>query len=263
MSITLEEINKVGIMPLDLSEATLEDISVLYEYYSKVLEDSKKEVEQLRAEVKASWSEIDVAKVEEKKCAVAGNEKAYMKARYRRDMHEERIAAHESRLVDLVEGHLIDEKEYQKILGIMRHLGRKIANESAAKFMEHVRALENVCAEYDTRMKPVHALGKLLQEEVYRKREQFDTKKIEYYSSSDHSHTFWSVLKVICENNKPHSISYGQIKNMASNALKAEIAAGDPGLEDVARRYAAGDADGKPWPRGEQEKAKEALKVTE
>ena len=93
---TLEDINKNGVMSLDISEATAEDLDVLYEYYANILKASKEKVEQLRSEVKESWSVIDGLEADEKKYAIAGDEKAYMKARYRHDMHKERIAAHES-----------------------------------------------------------------------------------------------------------------------------------------------------------------------
>ena len=258
---TLEDINKNGIMSLDTSEATAEDLDVLYEYYTNILKASKEKVERLRSEVKESWSVIDGLEADEKKYAVAGDEKAYMKARYRHDMHKERIAAHESKLVDLERGHLIETREYQKMLGMLHWYSQKVSNESAADFMECVHALEQVCADYDAKMKPVHKLGKLLKEDVYRKREQFDPERIESYSTLryDCGSIFKSVLKVISAKNQPHSVNYGYIQRMASNALKARIAAGYPGLEDKARRYAAGDQDGRPWPKDQKDQAKEVL----
>ena len=259
---TLEDINKNGVMSLDISEVTAEDLDVLYEYYANILKASKEKVEQLRSEVKESWSVIDGLEADEKKYAIAGDEKAYMKARYRHDMHKERIAAHESKLVDLEKGHLIETREYQKMLGMLRWYSNKASNESAADFMECVHALEQVCADYEAKMKPVHKLGKLLQEDVYRKREQFDPEKIEPYSSRlgyDCSSIFRSVTKVISARNQPHSVNYGIIRNKASNVLKARIAAGYPGLEDKARRYAAGDQDGRPWPKDQKDQAKEVL----
>ena len=258
---TLEDINKNGIMSLDTSEVTAEDLDVLYEYYANVLRASKEKVEQLRSEVKESWSVIDGLEADEKKYAIAGDEKAYMKARYRHDMHKERIAAHESKLVDLERGHLIETREYQKMLGMLRWYSNKASNESAADFMECVHALEQVCADYEAKMKPVHKLGKLLQEDVYRKREQFNSEMIEHYTrlGYDCSSMFRSVTKVISEKNQPHSDNYGYIKNKASNALKARIAAESPGLEDKARRYAAGDQDGRPWPKDQKDQAKEVL----
>lgn len=258
---TLEDINKNGVMSLDISEVTAEDLDVLYEYYANILKASKEKVEQLRSEVKESWSVIDGLEADEKKYAIAGDEKAYMKARYRHDMHKERIAAHESKLVDLEKGHLIETREYQKMLGMLRWYSRKASNESAADFMECVHALEQVCADYEAKIKPVHKLGKLLQEDVYRKREQFNHERIDYYSGSlyDCSNMFRSVTKVISANNQPHSSNYGYIQKMASNALKARIAAGRPGLEDKARRYAAGDQDGRPWPKDQKDQAKQMI----
>lgn len=258
---TLEDINKNGVMPLDISEATAEDLDVLYEYYANILRASKEKIEQLRSEVKASWSVIDGLEADEKKYAIAGDEKAYMKARYRHDMHKERIAAHESKLVDLERGHLIETREYQKMLGVLHWYSKKVSNESAADFMECVHSLEQVCADYEAKMKPVHKLGKLLQEDVYRKRRQFDPEEIEPYSlllygSGD---TFRNVAKVISAKNQPHSVDYGHIQKMASNALKARIAAGCPRLEDKARRYAAGDQDGRPWPKDQRDQAEEVL----
>ena len=41
---TLEDINKNGVMSLDISEATAEDLDVLYEYYANILKASKEKV---------------------------------------------------------------------------------------------------------------------------------------------------------------------------------------------------------------------------
>ena len=80
---TLEDINKNGVMSLDISEATAEDLDVLYEHYANILRASKEKVEQMRSEVKESWSVIDGLEADEKKYAVAGDEKSYMKEQVR------------------------------------------------------------------------------------------------------------------------------------------------------------------------------------
>lgn len=240
---------------------TLEELKDLDAHYRKLLEDTKKEVERLRHEIEISKAAVTSAKTDKKAAMLKGAEKAYTDAKNRIEMHTERIRNHEAKIIDLEQGHLIETGEFQKMLGELRQYSNKVSNESAADFMECVHVLEQVCADYEAKMKPVHKLGKLLQEDVYRAREQFDPEKIEPYSPLWYGvgNTFRSVAEVISAKNQPHSVNYGHIQKMASNALKARIAAGYPGLEDKARRYAAGDQDGRPWPKDQKDQAEEVL----
>ena len=219
---------------------TLEDINKLYEHYSKLLADSQKEIERLRAEIGESKTEIALAKAEERKAAAAANEKAYMKARYRRDMHEERIAAHEAKIIDLEYGHLIDVEEYKNQLVDLVNWENSTRNKAAADFVQCVGELERIASDFEAAMQPYNKLRAFLQKKIYRKYDPNNPNEIDSYMPDVSPFVFRSVARMIGAANQPHSIQYMDIKRWAANFLKYE-AAKAAGLEDKAKEVLESD----------------------
>lgn len=212
---------------------TLEEVKNLEEHYKKILDDSGKRIEQLKREIEESKAEITSAKAEGLEAAKIANEKAYTKARNKRDMHTERIRDHEAAIIDLEYGHLIDEDEFIKIDQELKRLQNQITNKTALQFMGCIGDLQRIASEYEKTMSICDHFGTFLQEKVFRKTAQYDPDRIETRGRYAYL-PFSNFVHMLSAQNMPHSVMYGDISRRAGNALKAEAAA-QIGLTDKAK----------------------------
>ena len=211
---------------------TLEELKNLKKHYRTVKEDAAREIARLRGEI--AESEALLPELEEKrlKAMKAADKEVFASVKSEIEMHKERIASHRAVIVDLEEGHLIDVDEFSKVTGELYRLQTRITNETAAKFLKCIEELKAITSDYEDKMRTCDGFGKYLQEEVFRKRSQYNFENIE--SRTVYGFTSFSRL---VRQITGSGVDYSNVERRAANVLKAEAAA-RLGMKDKAKKAA-------------------------